>query len=185
MTIIETDVAIIGGGAAGFFAAINSAELNPALNIIILEKSKNVLNKVKISGGGRCNVTHAEFDPKELSKNYPRGHKELLGPFHQFMTGDMMAWLEEKGVRLKIESDKRVFPTSDSSQTIIDCFQKEVDTFGIEVKTQTGIDEINPIENQDYFWELKSSQAIFHTKQLIIASGSSPKNVETHPNFRT
>ena len=175
MTILKTDVAIIGGGAAGYFAAINSAELNPALDIIILEKGKNVLNKVKISGGGRCNVTHAEFEPKELSKNYPRGQKELLGPFHQFMTGDMMSWLEEKGVSLKIESDNRVFPTSDSSQTVIDCFQREVNAYGIQVKTQTGIEEINPIDNQGYFWELKSSQAIFHTKRLIIASGSSPK----------
>jgi predicted Rossmann fold flavoprotein len=176
LTIIsKTDVAIIGGGAAGFFAAINIAELNSAATILILEKGKNVLNKVKISGGGRCNVTHGEFDPRELSKNYPRGHKELLGPFHEFMTGDMMTWLEGKGVPLKIESDNRVFPTSDSSQTIIDCFQKEVDKFGIDLKTETGIDEIIPLDNQDYSWELKSSHETFHTKKLIIATGSSPK----------
>ena len=103
------DLLIVGGGAAGFFTAINSAELHPELSIAILEKGKQGLQKVKISGGGRCNVTHAEFVPKELSENYPRGQKELLGPFHSFMTGDTMQWFEDRGVPLKIEEDGRVF----------------------------------------------------------------------------
>lgn len=175
MKITETDVAIIGGGAAGFFAGINLAELNSAAKILILEKGKQVLSKVKISGGGRCNVTHAEFDPKTLSKNYPRGHKELLGPFHQFMTGDMFAWLEERGVELKIEDDQRVFPVSDSSQTIIDCFENEARKLGVEVQTNSGVDVITKLENQDYTWELEGKDVNVRAKHLIIASGSSPK----------
>lgn len=175
MEIKETDVVIVGGGAAGFFAGINLAALNSAVRVIILEKSKQVLSKVKISGGGRCNVTHAEFDPKALAKNYPRGHKELLGPFHQFMTGDMFAWLEERGVELKIEEDQRVFPVSDSSQTIIDCFQNEADRLGVEVRTNAGVDEITKLENQEFSWELKGKEVHVLAKKLIIASGSSPK----------
>ena len=114
----EREVLIIGGGAAGFFTAINLAEANPDLKITILERGKEVLTKVRISGGGRCNVMHAEFIPKELSKNYPRGEKELLGPFHQFMTGDTIAWFDERGIELKTEEDGRMFPITDSSETI-------------------------------------------------------------------
>jgi predicted Rossmann fold flavoprotein len=127
-------VAIIGGGAAGFFAAITTAETNPNLEVVILEKGKKVLQKVKVSGGGRCNVTHACFDPKELTSFYPRGNKELLGPFHQFMTGDTMEWFENRGVKLKIESDDRVFPISDSSQTIIDCLTNSAEKAGVVLK---------------------------------------------------
>lgn len=123
--MITKDVLIIGGGAAGFFAAINVAEQNPKLKVAILERGKDVLTKVKVSGGGRCNVTHAEFIPQELVLNYPRGEKELLGPFHQFMTGDTIEWFEKRGVALKVEEDGRMFPITDSSQTIIDCFLKE------------------------------------------------------------
>ena len=121
------DIIVIGGGAAGFFAAINIAEQNPNLKVTILERGKEGLGKVKVSGGGRCNVTHAEFIPKELTQNYPRGEKELLGPFHQFMTGDTIDWFEKRGVELKIEDDGRMFPVSNSSQTIIDCFLSEAE----------------------------------------------------------
>ena len=110
----QRKVIIIGGGAAGFFAAINMAEANPDLEVTILEKSSKVLQKVKVSGGGRCNVTHACFDPKELIEYYPRGKKELLGPFHTFMTGDTIEWFDKKGVPLKIEEDLRMFPESNS-----------------------------------------------------------------------
>ena len=175
MKSIKTDVAIIGGGAAGYFAGINLAELNSEMKILILEKSKQVLSKVKISGGGRCNVTHAEFEPKELAKNYPRGHKELLGPFHQFMTGDMMAWLEDRGVKLKIEEDQRIFPVSDSSQTIIDCFSNEAERLGVEIKTNAGVDSVKILDGQNYAWELQSKDFQVLAKKLIIATGSSPK----------
>ena len=130
----KREVLIIGGGAAGFFTAINLAEANPDLKITILERGKEVLTKVRISGGGRCNVTHAEFIPKELSKNYPRGEKELLGPFHQFMTGDTIAWFDERGIELKTEEDGRMFPITDSSETIIDCFLAETERLNIEIK---------------------------------------------------
>ena len=175
MKSFTTDIAIIGGGAAGYFAAINLAESNSAIQILILEKSKHVLSKVKISGGGRCNVTHAEFDPKTLASNYPRGHKELLGPFHRFMTGDMMAWLEERGVKLKIEEDQRVFPVSESSQTIIDCFLNEAERLGVEIKTNAGIDTIQKLDNHCYSWKLQGKDFQVLAKKLIIASGSSPK----------
>jgi predicted Rossmann fold flavoprotein len=175
MKISKTDVAIIGGGAAGYFAAINLAASNSALNITILEKGKQVLSKVKISGGGRCNVTHAEFDPKSLSKNYPRGHKELIGPFHRFMTGDMFAWLEERGVELKIEEDLRIFPVSDSSQSIIDCFESEAKRLGVNVITNAGIDDIKKLNNEEYSWELIGKAQHYLAKQLLIATGSSPK----------
>ncbi|WP_300485730.1 NAD(P)/FAD-dependent oxidoreductase, partial [Flavobacterium sp.] len=113
------DVIIIGGGAAGFFTAINIAENNSKLKIAILERGKDVLSKVRVSGGGRCNVTHACFIPNELVKFYPRGEKELKGPFHQFCSGDTIEWFERHGVELKIEDDGRMFPVTDSSQTII------------------------------------------------------------------
>ena len=129
----KPEVIIIGGGAAGFFAAINIAESNPELKVTILEKSSKVLQKVKVSGGGRCNVTHACFDPKELIEYYPRGKKELLGPFHSFMTGDTIEWFEQRGIPLKIENDMRMFPESNSSQTIIDCFISSADKAGVQV----------------------------------------------------
>ena len=126
-------IIIIGGGAAGFFSAITIAEANPALEVIILEKGKNILQKVKISGGGRCNVTHACFTPRDLVGYYPRGKKELLGPFHQFMTGDTMEWFANRGVELKIENDNRIFPISNSSQTIIDCLTQSANNAGVRM----------------------------------------------------
>ncbi|RMA66428.1 BaiN/RdsA family NAD(P)/FAD-dependent oxidoreductase [Ulvibacter antarcticus] len=168
----DYDVLIIGGGAAGFFTAINAVENNNSLRVAILERGKEVLTKVKVSGGGRCNVTHAEFIPKELTENYPRGEKELLGPFHTFMTGDTIGWFEEKGVGLKIEDDGRMFPETDSSQTIIDCFTSETERLGIEVLTNHSVKEIHKTEHG---WELTTSEAIFSSRKLVIASGSNPK----------
>lgn len=133
---------VIGGGAAGYFAAINAAELNPDLEVVILEGSNNVLQKVKVSGGGRCNVTNACFTPSELIEFYPRGKKELRGPFHQFMTGDTMEWFENRGVPLKIEDDNRIFPESNSSQTIIDCFLDSAKNAGVTVEISTRVDSI-------------------------------------------
>ena len=114
----------------------------PHLKVIILEKSGKVLQKVKVSGGGRCNVTHACFDPKELIEYYPRGKKELLGPFHTFMTGDTIAWFEDRGIPLKIEDDMRMFPESNSSQTILDCFIESAERAGVEVLLNQNVKKI-------------------------------------------
>ncbi|PVW17344.1 BaiN/RdsA family NAD(P)/FAD-dependent oxidoreductase [Marixanthomonas spongiae] len=170
--MIYADVIIIGGGAAGFFTAINAAERNPELKIIILERGKEVLTKVKVSGGGRCNVTHAEFLPKELTQNYPRGEKELLGPFHSFMTGDTIGWFSKRGVELKIEEDGRMFPVSDSSQTIIDCFVSETERLGIEVLKGQAVKVIN---KQDEFWNIETASETFSAEKLVVATGSNPK----------
>ena len=116
------DLIVIGGGAGGCFAAIRVAELLPGARICILESARKPLSKVEVSGGGRCNVTHACFDPEVLAGYYPRGSKELTGPFHRFQPADMMEWLERHGVRLKTEEDGRMFPVTDRSQSIIDCF---------------------------------------------------------------
>lgn len=170
--MIKADVIIIGGGAAGFFTAINAAEVNPNSKIIILERGKEVLTKVKISGGGRCNVTHAEFIPKELTLNYPRGEKELLGPFHTFMTGDTIEWFEKRGVELKIEEDGRMFPVSNSSQTILDCFLSETRRLGVEVFLNQSVKEIQKVE--DSFLITTSSDS-FSAEKIVVASGSNPK----------
>lgn len=170
--MIKADVIIIGGGAAGFFTAINAVEYNPKLKVIILERGKEVLNKVRISGGGRCNVTHAEFIPSELTQNYPRGEKELLGPFHTFMTGDTINWFEKRGVALKIEEDGRMFPKTDSSQTIIDCFISETDRLGIEIMLSEGVKSIS---KEDDFWKIETSSDVFFSEKIVIATGSNPK----------
>ena len=166
------DILIVGGGAAGFFSAINTAQKNPKLKIGILERGSNVLSKVRISGGGRCNVTHAEFEPKPLSSNYPRGQKELLGPFHAFMTVDTMQWFEDRGVRLKIEEDGRVFPESNSAQTIIDCFTSEADKYNIDVLLNHSVQDIITSNKR---WELATPKGTFSAEKILIATGSSPK----------
>lgn len=169
------DILIIGGGAAGFFTAINAAEALPNRRIAILEKAKEGLNKVKISGGGRCNVTHGEFMPKGLTKNYPRGEKELLGPFHKFMTGDTFEWFENRGVPLNIEEDGRVFPISNSSQSIINCFLNEAMKYKVECHYQSNVVKI--ISKEDA-WEVHTSKEIFRAENLVVATGSSPKSWE-------
>jgi len=169
---MKYDIIIIGGGAAGFFAAINAAELNPNAKIIILERGKEVLTKVRISGGGRCNVTHAEFVPNELIKNYPRGEKELRGPFHSFMTGDTIAWFEERGIELKIEEDGRMFPVSDSSETIIDCFLSETQRLGIKILKNHSVQNITS-ENEK--WTINTNNGDFSAEKILVATGSNPK----------
>lgn len=165
------DAIIIGGGAAGFFTAINIKGKHPEKSVLIIEKDKDLLKKVKISGGGRCNVTHACFEPKELAKFYPRGSKELLGPFHTFCTGDMMGWLDDRGVPTKIEEDNRVFPESNESQSIIDCFMNEAENLGVKISTLTRLDKVEKMEN----WVLTCGSNTFHTINLIFTSGSNPK----------
>jgi predicted Rossmann fold flavoprotein len=174
------DIIIVGGGAAGFFTAINIAERNLNYKIAILERGKSVLEKVRISGGGRCNVTHAEFIPKELAKNYPRGEKELVGPFHQFCSGDTIEWFSNRGVELKIENDGRMFPISDSSQTIIDCFLSAVKKLKIDVLTGQSMQSI--FQGNDY-WKVETNHETFSCKKLIMTTGSNPKIWEMLENI--
>jgi len=171
---------IIGGGAAGFFASIIIAETNPDIEVIILEKGNKILQKVKVSGGGRCNVTHACFIPNELIEFYPRGKKELLGPFHQFMTGDIMEWFENRHVPLKIESDNRVFPISNSSQSIIDCLTESAKNAGVTVLLNQKVETISKIESR---FKIITDKQEFITVNLLIASGSNPKIWELISNL--
>ncbi|MDI1257519.1 MAG: NAD(P)/FAD-dependent oxidoreductase [Flavobacterium sp.] len=174
------DIIIVGGGAAGFFTAINIVEKNPKLKVAILERGKEVLTKVRISGGGRCNVTHACFEPNELVKFYPRGEKELRGPFHQFCSGDTIEWFEKHGVELKIEDDGRIFPVSNSSQTIIDCFIKATQKLGISVLTGQSVQSI--FKKND-FWKIETQSETFISEKLILATGSNPKIWEMLQTF--
>ncbi|GEL10831.1 hypothetical protein SAMN05192550_0118 [Flavobacterium glycines] len=166
------DIIIVGGGAAGFFTAINIVEKNPKLKVAILERGAEVLQKVRISGGGRCNVTHACFEPNELVKFYPRGEKELRGPFHQFCSGDTIEWFEKHGVELKIEEDGRMFPVSNSSQTIIDCFLKATQKLGITVLTGQSVQSIF---KRDNLWKVETQNENYLVEKLILATGSNPK----------
>ncbi|QIH39254.1 NAD(P)/FAD-dependent oxidoreductase [Flavobacterium sp. Sr18] len=178
------DIIIVGGGAAGFFTAINIVEKNPKLKVAILERGAEVLQKVRISGGGRCNVTHACFEPNELVKFYPRGEKELRGPFHQFSSGDTIEWFEKHGVELKIEADGRMFPVSNSSQTIIDCFLKATQKLGIAVLTGQSVQSIfNPEVSGENFWKIETQTENYLTEKLILATGSNPKVWEMLQNF--
>lgn len=165
-------IVIIGGGAAGFFCAAN-LEVEKGTQIIILEKSNKTLSKVKISGGGRCNVTHGCFDPKELISYYPRGRKELLGPFHSFQCGDTFEWFAQRNVELKIEDDGRAFPVTDSSQTIIDCLEKEVDKNQVQVVLH---EHVTALEKQDAKWLIScQSENTFLADAVVMTAGSSPQ----------
>ncbi|MFE3868152.1 NAD(P)/FAD-dependent oxidoreductase [Flavobacterium sp. LS2P90] len=174
------DIIIVGGGAAGFFTAINIVERNPKLKVAILERGAEVLNKVRISGGGRCNVTHAIFEPNELVKFYPRGEKELRGPFHQFCSGDTIEWFENHGVELKIEGDGRMFPVSNSSQTIIDCFLTATQKLGIAVLTGQSVQSIF---KRDTLWKVETQNENYLAEKLILATGSNPKIWEMLQTF--
>lgn len=170
--ISKYDILIIGGGAAGFFTAINIVEKNPQLKVAILERGKTVLEKVRISGGGRCNVTHACFVPNDLAKFYPRGEKELRGPFHQFCSGDTIEWFEKHGVELKIEDDGRMFPTTDSSTTIINCFQNATKQLGIDVLTSHSVQSLY---KGDGYWKVETHHESYLCQQLVMTTGSNPK----------
>ena len=166
------DLLIIGGGAAGFFTAINTAEKHPNFNIAILEKSKEVLHKVRISGGGRCNLTNATFTPQELVKNYPRGSKELLSPFHRFMCGDTMEWFEAHGVSLKTEPDGRVFPISNTSESIVNCFLNEIKKHHIELFAEQNVQAFSPTPKG---WQVSTPKQTYIARNVVITTGSNPK----------
>jgi len=165
---------VIGGGAAGFFCAVNAARLNPLLKVTILEKSSKLLSKVKVSGGGRCNVTHHCFDIVEMSKHYPRGQYFVKKAFHQFFTTDAIRWFEERGVKVKSEKDGRMFPVTDSSDTIINCLLKEADKYNVEIKLNTEVKNVN-YTNEKFHLEIADSRQITGD-YLCIAAGGYPKS---------
>lgn len=166
-------LAVIGGGAAGFFCAVNAARINPSLEVNIIEKTGKLLSKVKVSGGGRCNVTHACYSIAEMVKKYPRGGSFLKKCFHQFFTTDTIAWFNERGISLNTEDDGRMFPSTNSSQTIIDCLLNEAEKYGVDILFNK---EVVAIEKQNNKWQLQFTD---HTKLdadfVCIASGGYPK----------
>lgn len=165
---------VVGGGAAGFFCAVNAARMNPNLHVTIIEKSNKLLSKVKISGGGRCNLTHACFDIAEMSRNYPRGGNFVKKTFHQFFTTDTIKWFEERGVKLKTEKDGRMFPVTDSSQTIIDCLLREANKYGVEIKLKS---EVRTLRSENNRFKIELSDFRLLTSDFVcIASGGYPKS---------
>lgn len=174
-------IIIAGGGAAGFFAAIACAEANPHCRVTIYEATAHPLAKVKVSGGGRCNVTHACFDPRELVKRYPRGSRELLGAFHRWQPRDTVDWFEKRGVALKIEADGRMFPVTDNSQTIIDCLRGAAERAGVSLVLQTGIKSVRrlapskPGEVGPFQVTLTTGEVVT-SDRLLLATGGNQAN---------
>ncbi|HRD55830.1 MAG TPA: aminoacetone oxidase family FAD-binding enzyme, partial [Parachlamydiaceae bacterium] len=166
-------IIVIGGGAAGFFGAIACKEKNPSSSVILLEKAKQVLAKVRISGGGRCNVTHACFDASAVVKNYPRGEKALKSAFLRFGPQDTIEWFLKRGVPLKTEADGRMFPVTDSSETIIQCLMRAASKAGVVLKTETSVQAIEKIEN--VFHLTLANEQVLICDKLLVATGSSLK----------
>ena len=164
---------VIGGGAAGFFCAVNAARMNPSLNVSIVEKSSKLLSKVRISGGGRCNVTHACFSIPEMMKKYPRGSNFVKKAFHEFFTEDTIAWFNERGVRLKTEKDGRMFPVTDSSETVISCLLDEADKYNVAIRTN---EEVKKIFRADSGWAMEyANERMEHADFICVACGGYPK----------
>jgi predicted Rossmann fold flavoprotein len=167
-------VVVVGGGAAGFFAAIACAEKNPTAAVTLYEATAHPLAKVRISGGGRCNVTHACFEPRELAKRYPRGGRELLGAFHRWSPRDTVAWFEARGVELKTEADGRMFPVTDDSATIVDCLLGAAAKAGVEVRTSLGVRKVEQVgrsEAEPAFWLTLTDNTELRGERLLIATG--------------
>lgn len=174
------DVVVVGGGAAGFFAAIRCAEMNPDLRVLILEKASQTLGKVLISGGGRCNVTHACFEPAKLITYYPRGGDELRGAFSRFQPKDTVEWFEARGVRLKTESDGRMFPVTDSSETVADCLYKTAEIAGVRVEVGASLLGVEKIPKGGFRLEVRSEAQVhfLETKKLLFATGGDRKSLD-------
>lgn len=172
---MQKKLIVVGGGAAGFFCAVNAARLNPFLKVIIVEKSNKVLSKVSVSGGGRCNVTHACFEISELVKNYPRGQNFLKKALHWFSTKDAIQWFEERDVKLKTEADGRMFPITNDSQTIIECIIREANKYGVEILFQT---EIKKIIKTGAGFQLETSNSKLKADFICIATGGYPKSTQ-------
>jgi predicted Rossmann fold flavoprotein len=162
-------VIVVGGGAAGFFAAITAAE--SGARVTLLEKTSHFLSKVRISGGGRCNVTHSCFEPREFIKRYPRGDKELMGPFHKFQASDTVAWFESRGVELKTEPDGRMFPTTDSSQTIIDCLMHSARDAGVELRPNAGVERIERRNEGGFAVSIAGAERLECDRVLLATGG--------------
>ena len=163
-------VVVVGGGAAGFLAAITCAESAPGTAVTVLEKGAQFLSKVRISGGGRCNVTHACFEPRDLALRYPRGGRALIGPFHRFQPRDTVTWFESRGVKLKAERDGRMFPVSDSSQTIIDCLLRTAETAGVGRRTHCGVERITRLAPGGFDLGLSDGKCM-PCDRLLLATG--------------
>lgn len=164
---------VIGGGAAGFFCAVNAARMNPELKVTIVEKSNKLLSKVKVSGGGRCNATHACFDIPELVKRYPRGQHFIKKTFHAFNPADTIEWFKERGVQLKAEADGRMFPVTDNSQTIVNCLLKEADKYGVKILVQCEVQQVTAMPDG---FSIRSSKGVFTAGYVCIACGGYPKS---------
>ncbi|MCB9080722.1 MAG: NAD(P)/FAD-dependent oxidoreductase [Lewinellaceae bacterium] len=167
-------IIVIGGGAAGFFGAIRAAECDPTAEVIILERGREVLQKVRVSGGGRCNVTHACFVPRDLAKNYPRGERELLGPFNRFACGDTLDWFAKRGVETKAEADGRIFPITDSSETIIECLLRAAQQAGVSVKLHQRVDRLEPPKEPGAPWRIGTPDRTWQADRVLLTSGSNP-----------
>ncbi|HSN61927.1 MAG TPA: NAD(P)/FAD-dependent oxidoreductase [Ferruginibacter sp.] len=180
---------VIGGGAAGFFCAVNAARLHPHLKVILVEKSSKLLSKVKVSGGGRCNVTHACFSISDMIKKYPRGSSFLKKAFHHFFTTDTIEWFKQRGVTLKTEADGRMFPQSNTSQSIIDCLLAEADKYKVEIrmnadvkelavgKEQLAIDSLQPADGEGFTIKFADNKILL-ADYICIASGGFPKSIQ-------
>lgn len=169
----QKHLVVIGGGAAGFFCAVNAARLNPQLRVTILEKSSKLLSKVRISGGGRCNLSHACFDITAMCKNYPRGTHFLRKTFHRFFTKDTIEWFEKRGVKLKAEADGRMFPVSDSSQSVIDCLLREAGLYGVNVRTNR---EVQQLRNTPNGWTIQCTNGdTMEADHVCVAAGGYPR----------
>ena len=168
-------VVVVGGGAAGYFAAITCAEANPEARVTLYETTAHPLSKVRVSGGGRCNVTHACFDPRELVKRYPRGGRELRGAFTRWSPTETIAWFAARGVELKTEGDGRMFPITNDSETIVDCLQKAAEDAGVEIMLQCGVRKAEPVAGASTdgssFWVTLTDDTEFRCEKLLIATG--------------
>jgi predicted Rossmann fold flavoprotein len=164
------DLVVIGGGAAGFFGAIAAAEARPGLRVLIVERASQPLAKVRISGGGRCNVTHACFEPRPLAGRYPRGSRALLAAFARFQPADTVSWFEQRGVRLKTESDGRMFPTTDHSETIVECLVRSASRAGVVVQTRCGVESLKRGEDGEWLITFNQSSPV-RARRVLVASG--------------
>ena len=173
LTLKVFELIVVGGGASGFMSAVTAAE-NNVKNIIILESSTKLLEKVRISGGGRCNVTNASWVPSEFIDNYPRGRRKLIESFSRFSSGDVFEWFQEKGVKLKIEDDLRVFPISDSSLDIVNCLKHRAENMGIKISLKKFVKKIERVNSNGLFKVFISKDEFLFTKNLLISTGGHP-----------